>query len=416
MLGTVSETIDQPSAVADPAVGKMDPREKLLVMVFSQLQQGRLTMTLPSGRRRVFEGTHPPAEHRPLADADIRLHSWKALTLASRSGSIGVGEGYMDQFWSSSNLTDLLALLLANMEVLESRLVSLRFFGVLARIRHFFNRNSKSGSRRNIGFHYDLGNDFYGLWLDKSMTYSAGVFATPETSLEEAQQAKYQRLIDQVGIRPGDHVLEIGCGWGGFAEYAARELGCRVTGLTLSKEQKAYAEQRIADQGLSDRCRFLLCDYRDMTGKFDHIVSIEMLEAVGQAYWSGYFQQVRNLLKPGGRAGIQVITIEDDRFENYRENVDFIQRYIFPGGMLVSDREMRRCFAEGNFELEDHFEFAEGYRLTLQRWHATFNQVVDAVKAQGFDDRFVRMWRFYLAYCEAGFQQRAIGVSHYVIK
>lgn len=392
---------------------KRDVRERLFSAVLGKMQVGDLSVTFPNGLVRNFHGSQVSPE--PI-EATLTLHSWKAVKKILSGGAIGLAEAYMDEDWSTHDLTTLLKLLAANMAVLEAKLPQVKLPRLLDRFKHWANRNNKSGSRKNISFHYDLGNDFYQLWLDESMTYSAAVFEQPGLTLADAQRAKYRRLAEAVGIKAGDHVLEIGCGWGGFAEYAAREFNCQVTGVTLSTEQKAFAEERIEKAGLSDNCAFHLRDYRDIEGQFDHIVSIEMLEAVGEAYWPTYFSKLKQLLKPGGRAGIQVITIEDERFASYRKNVDFIQKYIFPGGMLPSDKVFKAQAASVQLDLVDQFDFADGYEETLRRWHQQFNNVSDLVQAQGFDDRFMRMWRFYLSYCEAGFALGTIGVSHYVLR
>jgi cyclopropane-fatty-acyl-phospholipid synthase len=234
-------------------------------------------------------------------------------------------------------------------------------------------------------------------------------------TLFEAQQRKYRALAEAVGIKEGDHILEIGCGWGGFAEFAAREYSCKITGVTLSIEQLEYANKRLQAAGLSHLAKMELCDYRDIEGAFDHIISIEMLEAVGESFWQGYFAQIRNLLKPGGKAGIQVITIADQKFESYRQGVDFIQKYIFPGGMLPSDKILKGQFENVGLALEHQHAFGIGYADTLKKWLAVFDQKIDLVKEQGFDQRFINMWRFYLGYCEAGFRQQTIDVMQYVI-
>jgi cyclopropane-fatty-acyl-phospholipid synthase len=268
-------------------------------------------------------------------------------------------------------------------------------------------RNSLRGSRRNIAFHYDLGNDFYRLWLDPSMTYSAALFDRPDESLEAAQERKYERMLAQLDASPGQHILEIGCGWGGFACHAASR-GYRVTGLTLSREQLEYARKRVAQQGLSDRVELRLQDYRKLNERFDHIVSIEMFEAVGEAYWDTYFDTLRRSLKPGGRASLQVITIDEGRFESYRRRADFIQKYIFPGGMLPSVEAFTRHACANGLKLERLDMFGLDYARTLRRWDARVAARSGEIMAQGFDQRFINMWRYYLAYCEAGFRSDRI--------
>jgi cyclopropane-fatty-acyl-phospholipid synthase len=271
------------------------------------------------------------------------------------------------------------------------------------KFRFWMQGNSKGQARKNISYHYDLGNDFYGLWLDKTMTYSSAIFASGHETLEEAQTAKYASMVDQMGVKPGDHVLEIGCGWGGFAEYAAKERGLKVTCLTISQEQFKYAKDRIAAAGLQDMVTFKLQDYRDETGVYDGIASIEMFEAVGEKYWPSYFSTVFGRLKKGGQATLQIITVRDDRFEEYRKSVDFIQKYIFPGGMLPSQEVLRRETGKAGLAFVNSIEFGESYSKTLRLWHARFNDQWDQVAAMGFDDRFRRMWNFYLMSCAATF-------------
>lgn len=402
----------QTSTAAEP-VKRLTPAELVFARVLEHIELGQLRVTFPSGAERSFEGA--PFEGGEHLVGEMHIHSWSAITRALRHATIGLSEGYMAGEWASPDLTSLLRVLAANMEALESKLRRAPLRRLRERIGHWFNRNSKSGSRRNISYHYDLGNDFYGLWLDETMTYSAALFEPGTASLADAQRAKYAALAAAVGIKAGDHVLEIGCGWGGFAEYAIAELGCRVTGVTLSTEQLAYAQDRLARKGLADRADLRLCDYRDLDGQFDHIVSIEMLEAVGEDYWPTYFETVKSLLKPGGRAGIQVITIEDERFERYRSGVDFIQKYIFPGGMLPSDSVFKELVRGSGMSLMDQRDFGLGYATTLKLWHEHFMARISEVRALGYDARFERMWRFYLSYCEAGFRQKTIDVSQYVI-
>ena len=398
---------------ASPVSGKTSPLEAMFSAVMGNLSEGQLIVKFPSGNLRTFKGSQSG-----LVDGlvgEMHIHSWKAISRSLKGGTMGLAESFMDNEWSSPDLTNLLRVLAANMDRLEARLKQALLPRVWARIGHWFNRNNKAGSRRNISFHYDLGNDFYRLWLDPSMTYSSALFDGRSRSLEEGQQAKYSALARAVGIKAGDHVLEIGCGWGGFAEYAISELGCKITGVTLSKEQLAYAKQRLRNLGLGENADLRLCDYRDMQGQFDHIVSIEMLEAVGEEYWEIYFSKVRKLLKPGGKAGIQVITIDDDRFEGYSRSVDFIQKYIFPGGMLPSDHVLKKLFDSNELPLNSQLDFGVDYGETLKLWHERYAAHWATIKTMGYDDKFDRMWRFYLSYCEAGFRHKTIDVSQYVI-
>jgi cyclopropane-fatty-acyl-phospholipid synthase len=283
------------------------------------------------------------------------------------------------------------------------------------RLRFWMQRNSKSQARKNISYHYDLGNEFYGLWLDDTMTYSSAIFETGQESTEAAQTAKYASMIDQMGAKAGDHVLEIGCGWGGFAEYAAKERGIKVTGLTISQEQHDYAVARIQKAGLSDLVEIKMQAYRDETGVYDGIASIEMFEAVGEQYWPTYFETVRARLKPGKNATLQIITVNDDRWDAYRSGVDFIQKYIFPGGMLPSPTVLRQEVEKAGLNVAGSIEFGPSYSLTLRRWHETFNDKWDQVAALGFDDRFKRMWDFYLTSCAATFDSRNCDVTQITV-
>lgn len=403
-----------PRAVTtDQAQQPLTALEKIFAKVMSHIEVGHLVVRFPSGAERSFVGALMDPGGQVFGE--MHIHKWSALSRALKTGTIGLSEGFMANEWSSPDLTNLLRVLAANMDRLEARLKQAPLRKVRERIGHWFNRNNKAGSRRNISYHYDLGNDFYSLWLDKTMTYSAGLFGDDVSTLEEAQTAKYAVLAKAVGIKEGDHVLEIGCGWGGFAEYAISELGCRVTGVTLSTEQLAFANERLEKAGFADKADLRLCDYRDLDGTFDHIVSIEMLEAVGERYWATYFTKVRKLLKPGGRAGIQVITIANERFAAYRDDVEFIQKYIFPGGMLPSDEILKSLFDDHNFALRSQNDFGLGYARTLQLWQQRFIAQAAPVAEMGYDAKFDRMWRFYLSYCEAGFRQKTIDVSQYVI-
>ena len=350
------------------------------------------------------------------APVSLELKNWNMFSAALRSGDIGFAESYIDGDWASSDLAGLIELLVRNRADIES-LVYGSWWGNLAyRIRHLLNRNSKSGSRKNIHAHYDIGNPFYQLWLDPSMTYSSALFTEAAGgNLELAQAAKYRRILDQLELAPGARVLEIGCGWGGFAEMAARGAGARVTGLTLSTEQLAYARKRIERAGLADQVDLQLCDYRDSTGQYDAIASIEMFEAVGESYWPSYFECLARSLKPGGRACVQTIVIADELFERYRKGTDFIQQFIFPGGMLPSPSVFARLAAEHGLQVVDQFAFGIDYADTLVAWRKAFHARLDAVRAQGFDERFILTWEFYLCYCEAAFRARNTDVMHFTL-
>ncbi|MEK9759211.1 MAG: cyclopropane-fatty-acyl-phospholipid synthase family protein, partial [Paracoccaceae bacterium] len=283
------------------------------------------------------------------------------------------------------------------------------------KLRFWLQSNSKRQSLKNISYHYDLGNEFYKLWLDDTMTYSSAIFETGQESLEKAQIAKYASMVDQMGVKAGDHVLEIGCGWGGFAEYAAAERGLSVTGLTLSKEQLAFARERIEKKGLQDKVTFKLQDYRDEKGVYDGIASIEMFEAVGEKYWPTYFDTLRNCLKPGRCATLQIITVRDDRWDIYRRGVDFIQKYIFPGGMLPSPSALRSEVDRAGLQFQKSIEFGQSYSLTLRRWYQDFNEKWDQVADLGFDERFRRMWNLYLTSCASTFSSGNCDVTQITV-
>ena len=347
--------------------------------------------------------------------ASLVVHDWGMFAAAMRSGDNGFAESFIAGEWETPDLCALLRVFIANRNALEAVIYG-RWWGQLAhRLRHWLNRNTRTNSRKNIHAHYDLGNDFYRLWLDSTMTYSSALFEGDLTrSLADAQSAKYARILRALDVQPGQHILEVGCGWGGFAEHAAR-AGCRVTGITISEAQLEYAQRRIAAAGLQDRVELRLQDYRDLEGQFDHVVSIEMFEAVGERYWPGYFGMLRDRLKPGGRALVQSITIAESKFERYRTGTDFIQQYIFPGGMLPSPQRFGEVAAGQGMSVEDMHHFGLDYAETLRRWHQVFDYASPQVREQGFDERFMRTWRFYLAYCEAGFRARATDVVQAVL-
>jgi cyclopropane-fatty-acyl-phospholipid synthase len=381
-------------------------RARLLLGVIRRLAVGSMAVTLPSGERRVFGAGEPAAV--------IHVHDWRVFEESLASGDIGFAEGYMRGGWSTPSLVTLLEVFTRNREPLERAIYGGVLGGLVSRLKHLLNANTRAGARRNIAAHYDLGNDFYALWLDRSMTYSSALFEGDATrSLEAAQTAKYRRILARLDVRPGDRILEIGCGWGGFAELAAREAGAHVTGISLSREQLRYAEARLAAVGLADRARFEYRDYRDVAGTYDHVVSIEMVEAVGERYWPDYFATLARALRPGGRAMVQAITIADRLFERYRSSTDFIQQYIFPGGMLPAPARFAAEAERAGLRVADRFDFGADYAETLRRWRCAFTGAADAVRAQGFDERFVRMWDFYLAYCEVAFATGCTDVHHY---
>jgi len=381
---------------------------KVILALLGRLRHGALRLVLPDGAVLHFGDGGAPVT--------LELKNWDLFGAAMRSGDIGFAEAYIDGSWSTDHLAGLIALLLRNRASMGALVYGSWWGSLVYRVRHLLNRNSKAGSRKNIHAHYDIGNAFYQLWLDPSMSYSSALFtAASGADLQLAQTAKYRRILEQLDLKAGAAVLEIGCGWGGFAEMAAREAGAHVTGLTLSHEQLAYARARMAAAGLENRADLRLCDYRDCHGQFDAIASIEMFEAVGEGYWPDYFACIARNLKPGGRACIQTIVIADELFERYRCGTDFIQQYIFPGGMLPSPSVFERLAVEHGLTVRGQFCFGSDYADTLAAWRAAFQARLAEVRALGFDERFVRTWEFYLCYSEAAFRERNTDVMHFTL-
>jgi cyclopropane-fatty-acyl-phospholipid synthase len=359
---------------------------RFVLGLLARMPRGRLQLRLPDGSTTTVGGGD--------MHASMQIDDWGVFNEALRRGDIGLGETYMARRWQTPDLAALMTLFAANRDAIERAVYGGFWGGLLHRLRHLVNANTRAGSRRNIAAHYDLGNDFYSLWLDPSMTYSAAHFGGDGSlSLEAAQRAKYERILERLRPKPGDHILEIGCGWGGFMEIAARDYGCRVTGLTLSREQRAHAQERMARLGLAERTSIELTDYRDAGGAYDHVVSIEMYEAVGERYWPAYFQVLHDRLKPGGSAVIQAITIDDRYFDRYRVGTDFIQQYVFPGGMLASPSRIRAEATRARLDVQHAYAFGRDYAETLRRWRLAYM------------DR--------LAYCEAGFETLCTDVYHF---
>ena len=384
-------------------------RAQMVLRNLAHLEHGSLALTLPDGRTFQLKGRMPgPA-------AAVTLHNWNLPHRAITGGTIAVAECYMDGDWDSPDVGAFLELFLVNKTVGSRFSNGARGLLLLVeRFRHWRNSNTKTGSKRNISAHYDLGNAFYKDWLDQTMTYSSAYYGAGAQDLASAQTAKYRKLAEAAGFKSGDHILEIGCGWGGFAEFAAREVGCRVTGLTISREQLAFAQERIFKAGLNERVDLRFQDYRDETGHYDGIASIEMFEAVGEKYWPVYFDKVRQCLKPGGSAGLQIITIEPESYREYRSNPDFIQKYVFPGGMLPTREHLVDLGRRVGLTMTDDFGFGLDYARTLAEWRERFWAVWQKVKPLGFDERFKRLWEFYFFYCEAGFRARNIDVRQVV--
>jgi cyclopropane-fatty-acyl-phospholipid synthase len=379
---------------------------RLVSKFLGTLECGELAIATPGAHRFVIHG------RRNGPQARLTIHSWRLLARLAFGWDIGFAEAYMAGEWSSPNLVALLNLASCNRAIAD-KLNFLRNPRLGIRLRHALNRNTRRGSRRNVADHYDLGNEFYAQWLDAGMTYSAGLFSSADQTLKEAQQAKIERVLNLLDLNGGENVLEIGCGWGGLAERLLEKHGSSVTGITLSAEQLAYAQRRLQASIAEGRCDLRLQDYRDVRGTFDRIVSIEMLEAVGEAYWPTYFDRLRSLLRPGGIAVLQVITISEDRFESYRRRPDFMQKYIFPGGMLPTTQIIERETAKAELQLVSNEFFGDGYARTLANWGLRFQRAWPRIKALGFDERFKRMWEYYLAYCQVGFDIRALDVGLY---
>ena len=375
----------------------------------SDMNSGRLDFALPDGRIFRAEGKNAG----PIAQVDI--HNPEVFARLIREGDLGFSDAYLEHWWSTPDLQAFMDWVHADNDDLYDGFPGMGLVRFYEKLRFWLQSNSKRQARKNISHHYDLGNDFYGLWLDETMTYSSALFTTGQESLEAAQIAKYASMVDQMGVKEGDHVLEIGCGWGGFAEYAAKERGLKVTGLTISKEQLEYSKKRIESKGLQDKVNIKLQDYRDEKGRYDGIASIEMFEAVGQKYWPVYFETIKNCLHPGRQATLQIITVQDARWEVYQRGVDFIQKYIFPGGMLPSPNALKAEVQNAGLSVVKSKEFGLSYSQTLRRWHDVFNAKWDQAAALGFDDRFRRMWNFYLTSCAATFESGNCDVTQITI-
>ena len=387
---------------------------RVLFKLLGSLRHGRITAILPDKSRHEF-GSDAYGIH-----AHIEIFDLGICTQILTGGDVAFGEGYFNGAWDSPDLVALLTLLAKNQNELMPAFYGKGWKGWLFKLRHLLRTNSKKQARKNIEAHYDLGNNFYSVWLDSTLTYSSAIFnGNMSGDLAKAQIAKYERILAEINPPVGGHILEIGCGWGGFAEYAAKSRGVRVTGITLSPSQLAFAEKRIANAGLTDQVHFALCDYRDVSKRFgtsfDGVASIEMFEAVGQKYWDSYFTAVQAALKPGARACVQVITIDENRFEQYESTSDFIQQYIFPGGMLPSPERFMEKAKSKALTVSTEYEFGLDYAETLRRWLRQFDARHDDITAQGFSVNFVKLWRFYLAYCIAGFEAGSINVGQYTL-
>lgn len=382
---------------------KLPMLARATIKALVNIEYGTLEIKWPNGLITLIKG------EKAGTGARINLKSLDLPKRVFQNGDVGVGESYMDEQWHSPDITAVLLLFCENSHLMIARQRSF-MAGLISKFVSWRDQNTKNGSKRNIASHYDLGNEFYRRWLDPSMTYSSAIYEHGINSLEEAQRTKYASLVKQTNIRKSDHVLEIGCGWGGFAEFAAREIGCHVTGITISGEQFDYAQKRIFEAGLNEKVDIVFRDYREEKGLYDRIVSIEMFEAVGEKYWPTYFDTLKDCLKPGGRAGIQTITIQNHFFESYKGSTDFIQQYIFPGGMLPTAEILADLGEERGLFLSAERIFAQDYAKTLIQWRENFRKAWPEIIPLGFDERFKRMWEFYLHYCEAGFRSENIDV------
>ena len=407
---SASSAVGMPFALPHGAPAAARTAFKLL----SRLKYGTLTLQLPDGSMQRFGSGDGPT-------ASLRLVNWNVCSASLRSGDIGFAESFIAGDWTTPHLTELLRVLIVNRKEVEDVIYGTWLGRLAYRVKHLLNRNTKANSQKNIHAHYDLGNAFYELWLDGTMNYSSAIFETPQTTMKDAQNAKVRRALRMAGVQPGHRVLEIGCGWGALAEMATTEFDASIVGVTLSTEQLAWAQQRMARVGAADKSDLRLQDYRDIgtvsqDQPFDAICSIEMVEAVGREYWPTYFQAVARLLKPGGQACVQSIVIADELFERYVSSTDFIQQYIFPGGCLPCPTEFRAQARAAGLEVVEEFSFGQDYAHTLRLWREQFMAQESRVLQLGFDKRFIRIWEFYLAYCEAAFAQANTDVVQYTLR
>lgn len=404
-----------PSSVSDYAQGLYcwvsRQCRKLLHRTLSEIEAGHILIIDPLGQHQ-FGPSHDVELRAVVRIDDLRVYRQMLM-----GGTLAAAEAYLQGKWVCSDLTALLRIMARNLDSLKGiERQSSFWLAPLRKLQQWQTRNSRGGSRKNIAAHYDLSNEFFSLMLDRTMMYSSGIYRNENSTLEEASIAKLDRICRKLDLKPESHVVEIGTGWGGFAEYAARNYGCRVTTTTISQRQYEFAQRRIEQAGLADRVTLLKQDYRDLSGQYDHLVSIEMIEAVGREYLDTYFQKCCELLKPTGTMAIQAITIPDERVDRYARGVDFIQRYIFPGGFLPSYHLISRSLARRtDLRILQTEDFGPDYARTLADWRANFLDNLPRIRALGMDDYFLRMWEYYLAYCEAGFSERQIGVTQLVM-
>ncbi len=391
--------------VTQRATKSIPQKGRTLFSLLNKIKYGSLSIIHPQGNHTLFKGSEPGPH------VEIKINHWSMASAMLGSGDIGLGESYKNKAWECDHIDKLIEFGVLNQKEIEKVATGTALRVLYYRFRHWLNRNTKSGSQRNIHSHYDLGNHFYDKWLDGTMTYSSALFTNTNETLYQAQLNKYNRILDQLNASVGESIIEIGCGWGGFIKQALLR-GLKITGVTLSKEQYKYCLDLYKD---NEDVTILYSDYRDLTGKYDHIVSIEMFEALGEQFWPTYFEKLKSLLKDNGNAVIQTITINDHDFQSYRKGSDFIQQFIFPGGMLPSPREFKKQCERVDFILEDEFNFGISYAETLKFWDINYNVIKSSLDQDGFDDEFHRLWHFYLKYCEGGFRSGKIDVYQFKI-
>lgn len=390
--------------------GRMGLGTWLITRLLNNIHRGRLRITLPGG------GTIEKSGTSEGIDAILVLHNWRAIRRLFVNGDIGFAEGFIENDWSTPDLTALIRFAAQNRDAFTKSMRGSLPMRLINRLAHGLNANTRRGSRRNIEAHYDLGNEFYRQWLDPSMLYSSAIFDLMTPTLEAAQQRKLERIAEKLQLTGNKDVLEIGCGWGALAIHLTTQHNANVTGITLSPSQLRWAENAAEKTDKADRVKLKLQDYRDVKGQFDNIVSVEMFEAVGEAYWPSYFGTLKRCLKPGGRAVLQIISIEENRFDTYRRKADFIQKYVFPGGFLPSDSALEKAVGQAGLKLTEKELFGQSYALTLAEWRQRFHARWQTISLLGFDERFRRMWEYYLCYCEAGFAEGTINVGLYTIE
>ena len=386
------------------------PIEKIANNIFSKIEYGNINVVFPSGKKIKFKGKYSGI------NAYISLKNFSMIIKLLRKGAIGFAESYMDNDFTTDNLKDLLIFAEQNKPSFLKYSKGKLLYKIIYKIAHYFNENTKIKSQKNISHHYDLGNDFYELWLDDSMTYSSGLFLLPSDDLKTSQLNKYKKIVEPMKLNNKSSLLEIGCGWGGFSTYVAKNYGLNVNAITNSKKQFEYTSKKIQKEGLNEKITLEFKDYRDINKKFDNIASIEMFEAVGIKYWSVYFKKIKECLKENGSAAFQIITINENKRKYYQKNPDFIQKYIFPGGVLPSKNQLYLITNSLGLKLDEINSFGKSYANTLNLWNEKFQNCWEQISEQGYNQRFKRMWEYYLSYCEAGFTTKATDVSHFLIK